>query len=76
MDVLAPLQRQKNHALTTLSLVRRSGFPITVAACGELAEVLEAMGPHASVDMDQALMCETMDVISRFAFGADFGTVQ
>jgi hypothetical protein len=38
--------------------------------------VLEAMGPDASVDMDQALMCETMDVISRFAFGADFGAVQ
>jgi hypothetical protein len=38
--------------------------------------VLETMGPDTSVDMDQALMCETMDVISRFAFGADFGAVQ
>jgi fatty acid synthase len=54
----------------------RSGFPITIAACQELAKVLEDIGPDASVDIDQALMCETMDVISRFAFGADFGAVQ
>lgn len=59
-----------------LSLLCRAGFPITVAACGELAEVLQGMGPDTSVDMDQALMCETMHVISRFAFGANFGAVQ
>ena len=73
---MAPLHRADRHVLMTLSLLRSAGFPITVAACGELADVLEAMGPDASVDMDQALMCETMDVISRFAFGADFGAVQ
>jgi hypothetical protein len=54
----------------------RAAFPITIAACSELAAVLQQIGPEATVDIDQALLCETMDVISRFAFGTDFGAIQ
>lgn len=36
--------------------------------------VSEQLGANA-VDIDRALMCETVEVISRFAFGSDTGAI-
>lgn len=38
--------------------------------------MLQQFGPDARVDIDKALACEAMDVISRFAFGTDFGAIR
>lgn len=53
----------------------RKAFGVTSAACAELTAVLQRLGSAGSVDIDQALLCESMDLISRFAFGTDFGAI-
>lgn len=55
--------------------VCRRAFGVTSAACAELTAVLRRLGSAGSVDIDQALLCESMDLISRFAFGTDFGAI-
>lgn len=54
----------------------RAGFKHTAAACAELLQVLRAAGSDTAVDMDEALLCETMDMLGRFGFGHDFEAVR
>ncbi len=55
---------------------RRNGYRHITATCAELVSVLHAAGPEAALDMDQACMCETMDVIGLFGFGQGFEAVK
>ena len=54
----------------------RNGFRHITATCAELVGILHAAGPGAAVDMDQACLCETMDVIGLFGFGQGFQAVK
>jgi len=54
----------------------RDGFKHT-AACGDkLVHVLLAKGPDAVVDIDQACLAETMDMIGLFGFHYDFNAIR
>eukprot|EP00208_Stichococcus_sp_RCC1054_P002339 CAMPEP_0206139828 /NCGR_PEP_ID=MMETSP1473-20131121/7467_1 /ASSEMBLY_ACC=CAM_ASM_001109 /TAXON_ID=1461547 /ORGANISM="Stichococcus sp, Strain RCC1054" /LENGTH=576 /DNA_ID=CAMNT_0053533745 /DNA_START=97 /DNA_END=1827 /DNA_ORIENTATION=+ len=54
----------------------RNGFRHITATCAELVEILHATGPDESIDIDQACLCETMDVIGLFGFGQGFEAVK
>lgn len=55
---------------------RRNGFRHITATCAELVSMLHAAGPGTALDMDQACLCETMDVIGLFGFGQGFEAVK
>ncbi len=57
-------------------LAHRNGFRHITATCAELVDILHAVPPGRAVDVDQACLCETMDVIGLFGFGQSFEAVK
>jgi cytochrome P450 len=51
-------------------------FPIVLSRVNELCGRLAALGPQASVDVDQAALRVTLDVIGLAGFGHDYGSVK
>jgi len=51
-------------------------FPMVLERVNELCGRLAALGPEASVDVDQAALRVTLDVIGLAGFGHDYGSVK
>lgn len=51
-------------------------FPVVLSRVNELCGRLAALGPEASVDVDQAALRVTLDVIGLAGFGHDYGSVR
>ncbi|PNH05794.1 Cytochrome P450 72C1 [Tetrabaena socialis] len=54
----------------------RKKFPIIRDRTGELVQWLQRVGPAEAVDVDQAALRVTLDVIGLTAFGHDYGCVR
>eukprot|EP00879_Flechtneria_rotunda_P009548 GHRR01009994.1.p1 GENE.GHRR01009994.1~~GHRR01009994.1.p1 ORF type:complete len:439 (+),score=146.14 GHRR01009994.1:585-1901(+) len=51
-------------------------FPLVLGRINQLIGRLEALGPRASIDVDQAALRVTLDVIGLAGFNHDYGSVQ
>ena len=54
----------------------RDGFKHAVTCGEQLVEVLRVKGPDASVDIDQACISETTDMIGLFGFRCSFNAIR
>lgn len=62
---------------TKLALcIFREGFKHVLALQQQLVDVLKANGSEKAVDMDDAALRESLDLIGRFGFGKDFGATK
>lgn len=54
----------------------RLGFKHVLSFQQQLVAVLRANGPQKAVDIDNAALRESLDVIGRLGFGMDFNATQ